>query len=84
MARKVVKVQSNGRSKIGMVMTALAAVSAFGLFRNRNRRAGLLSGISKLGAAAATVMTASEVLMPQTFARAMGRQQRSRFSWLAR
>jgi len=84
MARKVVKVQSNGRSKIGMVMTALAAVSAFSLFKNRNRRAGLLAGVAKLGTAAATVLAASETLMPQTFARAMARQNRSRFSWLAR
>ena len=44
-----------------------------------------LGGIGKLGAAAATYVAAREVLSPQSFARAIGRPSRSRFSaWLAR
>lgn len=85
MARKVVKVNSTGHSKIGMLMTALAAVGAVDVLKNRKRRAGLLGGIGKLGAAAATFVAAREVLTPQSFARAIGRPSRSRFSaWLAR
>jgi hypothetical protein len=94
MARKIIKAKTNGhskangngRSKIGMVMTALAAMSAIGVFRNRRRRASLLRGISKVGAAAATMVAAAEVMAPKMYARAMARPApRSRFTaWLAR
>jgi len=84
MARKVSKSNGTGHGKIGMLMTALAAAGAVGVLKNRKRRARLLDGLSKLGAAAATVVAARQVLTPQSFARALGRPQRSRFAaWLA-
>jgi hypothetical protein len=90
MARRIVKAKpaahGTGRGKLGMVMTALAAMSAIGLFRNRSRRAGLLRGISTVGAVAATIVAATEVMAPKMYARAMARPApRSRFTaWLAR
>jgi hypothetical protein len=77
MARKIVKVE-NHHSKIGMVMAALAAAGAFGILRNRRRRATLGR---KLTIAAASLIAAREVLGTRRYARV----RPSRLAgWLAR
>lgn len=74
MAKRMVKAGSV-RPRAGIIVMALAAVSAFGLMRKRGRKTGLAA---RLLDGAAMAVAAKEVLVP-AFART-----RSRFTWMAR
>ena len=77
MVRKVAKVETH-HGKIGVIMTTLAAASAFGLFKNRRRRKGLMS---KFVSVAATIAAAREVLKDRS---SMHLRPSRLGAWLAR
>ena len=79
MARKVVKVE-NHNSKIGMLMTAVAAIGAFSLFKNRRRQTSL---VEKLAKTTAALVAAKELLGERAAAHANARSNRFA-TWLAR
>ena len=79
MARKIVKAETH-RGKIGMIMTALAVIGAFSLFKNRRRKPTLMSKLTKTAAA---LVAAREVLGQRANAQIHVRPTRLG-AWLAR
>jgi len=77
--------KGNGRSKVGMVMAALATAGAVSLLNTKARRKKVIAVVGKASKAAVSAVAASEVLAKAGPLLAQRRKPRSKLAtWLNR